>query len=118
MRIRAQYIHDALGFRLPVKLRTGKAFCALVTLFCYIVRESAIFAACTRCANDGFAWICKEIVSYVTREEKQQFRTSAKFTARTKREQISHMSKSLFLAVSYIQFFITFLLKIQLYDAL
>ena len=35
-------------------------FCALGPLFCALVREEAIFAACKRCANEGFACMCKE----------------------------------------------------------
>ena len=35
-------------------------FCALGTLFCALVRKEAIFAVCKRCANEGFACMCKE----------------------------------------------------------
>ena len=35
-------------------------FCALGSLFCALVREEAIFAVCKRCANEGFACMCKE----------------------------------------------------------
>ena len=38
----------------------GRLFCALEPLFCALVREEAIFAVCKRCANEGFACICKE----------------------------------------------------------
>ena len=34
--------------------------CALGPLFCALMREEAIFAVCKRCANEGFACICKE----------------------------------------------------------
>ena len=35
-------------------------------LFCAQVPEVAIFAASKRCANDGFACMCKDIVHYDT----------------------------------------------------
>ena len=35
-------------------------FCALSLLFCALVWEEAIFAVSKRCANEGFACICKE----------------------------------------------------------
>ena len=38
----------------------GPFFCALGPLFCALVREEAIFAVCKRCANEGFACMCKE----------------------------------------------------------
>ena len=38
----------------------GPFFCALRPLFCALVREEAIFAVCYRCANEGFACMCKE----------------------------------------------------------
>ena len=38
----------------------GPFFYALGPLFCALVREEAIFAVCKRCANEGFACICKE----------------------------------------------------------
>ena len=37
----------------------GPFFCALGPLFCALVREEAIFSVCTRCANEGFACMCK-----------------------------------------------------------
>ena len=40
----------------------GPFFCALAPLFCALVREEAIFAACKRCAKEGFACVCKEKV--------------------------------------------------------
>ena len=38
----------------------GPFFCSLGPLFCALVREKAIFAVCKRCANEGFACMCKE----------------------------------------------------------
>ena len=38
----------------------GPLFCALGPLFSALVREEAIFAVCKRCANEGFACMCKE----------------------------------------------------------
>ena len=38
----------------------GPFFCALGPLFCALVRDEAIFAVCKRCANEGFACMCKE----------------------------------------------------------
>ena len=38
----------------------GPFFYALGPLFCALVREEAIFAVCKRCANEGFACMCKE----------------------------------------------------------
>ena len=38
----------------------GHFFCTLGPLFCTLVREEAIFAVCKRCANEGFACMCKE----------------------------------------------------------
>ena len=38
----------------------GPFFCALGPLFCALVLEEAIFAVCKRCANEGFACMCKE----------------------------------------------------------
>ena len=46
--------------------RCTALFCALGPLFCALVREEAIFAACKRCANEGFACMCKENVIYLT----------------------------------------------------
>ena len=37
----------------------GPFFCARGPLFCALVREEAIFAVCKRCANEGFACMCK-----------------------------------------------------------
>ena len=45
----------------------GPFFCALGPLFCALVREEAIFAVCKRCANEGFACMCKEKYSNVLR---------------------------------------------------
>ena len=38
----------------------GPFFCALGPLFCALVRKEAFFAVCKRCANEGFACMCKE----------------------------------------------------------
>ena len=38
----------------------GPFFCTLGPLFSALVREEAIFAVCKRCANEGFACLCKE----------------------------------------------------------
>ena len=42
----------------------GRLFCPLGPLFCGLVREKAVFAICKRCANEGFACMCKENVFY------------------------------------------------------
>ena len=42
----------------------GPFFCALGPLFCALVREEAIFAVCKRCANEGFACMCKENIFF------------------------------------------------------
>ena len=44
----------------PLFYTQGPLFCALGPLFCALVREKAIFAVCKRCANEGFACMCKE----------------------------------------------------------
>ena len=41
----------------------GPFFCALGPLFCALVQEEAIFAVCKRCANEGFACMCKEKIN-------------------------------------------------------
>ena len=38
----------------------GPFFCALGPVSCALVREEAIFAVFKRCANEGFACMCKE----------------------------------------------------------
>ena len=38
----------------------GPLFCALGPLFYALVREEDTFAVCKRCANEGFACMCKE----------------------------------------------------------
>ena len=38
----------------------GLFFCALGPLLCALVRKEAIFAVCKRCANEGFACMCKK----------------------------------------------------------
>ena len=38
----------------------GPLFCAPGKLFCALVRKEAIFAVRERCANEGFACMCKE----------------------------------------------------------
>ena len=51
-----------------------------------------------------------------TWSKSQGFRMNVKLATGAKRRLISHESKSLFLSMARIQFFITFLLKIRLYD--
>ena len=41
-------------------------FFALGPVFCALVREEAIFVVCKRCANKGFACMCKEKVFFTT----------------------------------------------------
>ena len=43
----------------------GRLFCALGPLFGALVRGEAIFDVCKRCANEGFACMCKEKISFL-----------------------------------------------------
>ena len=47
-------------------LRSSKTRFTQGPLFCTLVRQEAIFAVCKRCANEGFACMCQEIVHYDT----------------------------------------------------
>ena len=47
--------------------KQGPLFCALGPSFCARVREEAILAVGKRCANEGFACMCKELVYFDTR---------------------------------------------------
>ena len=52
--------HFTTFYTLLKRFIQGPFFSALGPLFCALVREETIFAVCKRCANEGFACMCKE----------------------------------------------------------
>ena len=45
---------------IKTRFTQGRLFYTQGPFFCALVREEAIFAVCKRCANEGFAYMCKE----------------------------------------------------------
>ena len=91
----------------------GPFFCTLGPLFCALVREEAIFAICKRCANEGFACMCKEIVHYDTSAMKR-FLTSVSLQHEPKASDVITLVKKTFIHTSIVRNFISRGVKIRI----